>query len=213
MINSINLDSRSVYSSLPNLIIGFHGCDKSVFEKILYSHEPFKASVNNYDWLGNGMYFWENNLERAWEWAKSGLTSPKFQIKEPAVIGAIIDLGYCLNLLDSSSIQILKNQYEIFKSKMTIADKPIPENKNIQGNHSLILRYLDCAVIQDLHQERKKNQLPQFDSVRGVFFEGNEIYPTSGFREQSHIQICVRNPNCIKGFFAPKDIDTSWEMV
>lgn len=203
----------SVYSSLPNLIIGFHGCDKSVFEKVLYKHEPFKGSFNDYDWLGNGMYFWENNLERAWEWANSGLTSPTVQIKEPAVIGAVIDLGYCLNLLDSSSIKLLEYQYEIFKSKMEIADKPIPVNKNIKDNNNLVLRYLDCAVIEDLHQERKNNDLKPFDSVRGVFFEGNEIYPTSGFKEQSHIQICVRNPNCIKGFFAPKDIDTKWGNV
>ena len=44
------------------------------------------------------MYFWEQNLERAWEWAKCGMTNPKLHIKEPAVIGAIIDLGFCLKI-------------------------------------------------------------------------------------------------------------------
>ena len=55
-----NPDSHLLYSSLPNIIIGFHGCDKKVFDKILYEHEPFKCSHNDYDWLGNGMYFWGN---------------------------------------------------------------------------------------------------------------------------------------------------------
>lgn len=207
-----NPDSHLLYSSLPNIIIGFHGCDKKVFDKILYEHEPFKGSHNDYDWLGNGMYFWEQNLERAWEWAKSGRTNPNLHIDTPAVIGAVIDLGFCLNLVDSHNIQMLKYQYEILKAKMAITEKPMPINKNIKGNSDLLLRYLDCAVIEDLHQERENNDLPAYDSVRGVFFEGNPIYETSGFMEQSHIQICVRNPNCIKGFFAPKEFSDDWRL-
>lgn len=213
MSERVNTKSHLMYSTLPNIIIGFHGCDKRVFDKILYEHEPFKASKNTYDWLGNGMYFWEQNLERAWEWAKCGMTNPKLHIETPAVIGAVIDLGFCLNLLDSNNIQILKNQYEIFRIKMSIAGKALPRNKNLRNNEDMLLRYLDCAVIEDLHNERERNGSMPYDSVRGVFFEGKPIYDTSGFMEQSHIQICVRNPNCIKGFFAPKEIDTEWRMI
>ncbi|SEK41780.1 hypothetical protein SAMN05421740_101809 [Parapedobacter koreensis] len=43
----------------------------------------------------------------------------------------------------------------------------------------------------------------EFDSVRGVFWEGNPLYPTAGFREKDHIQICIRNIDCIKGYFLP----------
>lgn len=202
-----------MYSSLPNIVIGFHGCDQSVFEKILYKHEPFKPSMNSYDWLGHGMYFWEQNLERAWEWAKSGQTNPKLHIDKPAVIGAVINLGFCLNLLDSHSIQILKNQYDILKTEMSIAGKPMPKNENFKDNKDLLLSYLDCAVIQNLHTDRKDNGQQEYDSVRGVFLEGNPIYETSGFMEQSHIQLCIRNPNCIKGFFAPQEIDTTWKIL
>ena len=210
--NMINSPQHLMYSTLPNIIIGFHGCDQEVFNKILYDHEPFKSSMNDYDWLGHGMYFWEQNLERAWEWAKSGVKNPKLNIKNPAVIGAVIDLGFCLNLLDSNNIQLLKNQYEIFKFEMSLIDKPLKLNKNSKGNNDLLLCFLDCAVIEDLHMERIVNNEIPYDSVRGVFFEGDPIYETSGFREQSHIQICVRNPNCIKGFFAPKAIDNTWRM-
>ena len=213
MIKRTNDDSHLMYSSISNIVIGFHGCDKEIFENILYKHETFKASRNKYDWLGNGMYFWEQNLERAWEWANSGRTNPKLHIKTPAVIGAVIDLGFCLNLLDSNNIKMLKLQYQILKIKMSIADKPMPINRNISGNSDLLLRNLDCAVIEDLHKDRERANLTQYDSVRGVFLEGKPIYETSGFMEQSHIQICVRNPNCIKGFFAPKEIDTNWKMV
>jgi len=203
---------HSMYATLPNIVIGFHGCDKSICDRILKDHEPFKPSENDYDWLGHGMYFWEQNLERAWEWAKSGQTNPKLRIKKPAVIGAVIDLGYCLNLLDSYYIQILKNQYEIIEREMQLAGKPLRKNQNRKGSTDLLLRFLDCAVIEYLHKERASSCEIPFDSVRGVFFEGDPIYETSGFREQSHIQICVRNPNCIKGFFAPMAVDSSWAI-
>jgi hypothetical protein len=81
-----------MYSKLPNLVIGFHGCDRSSAEKVLSCDEMMYESVNDYDWLGHGVYFWEQNLDRAWDWAKS-----QTKIKNPAVIGAVIDLGRCLN--------------------------------------------------------------------------------------------------------------------
>ena len=52
------------------------------------------ASTNDYDWLGNGIYFWRNNEERTWEWANDLAKRKSSLVKEPAVIGAIIDLGY-----------------------------------------------------------------------------------------------------------------------
>lgn len=58
-----------MYSGLSNLIIGFHGCDKTIYENVLYKHESLHQSQNSYDWLGNGIYFWENSFERAKQWA------------------------------------------------------------------------------------------------------------------------------------------------
>ena len=34
----------SLYDRLPNLILGFHGCNKDVFEKVIYEHEHLKQS-------------------------------------------------------------------------------------------------------------------------------------------------------------------------
>jgi hypothetical protein len=72
-----------------------------------------------------------------------------------------------------------------------------------------LLRELDCAVINHLHQIRAFDQPPlqPFDSVKGVFLsEGGQIYQGSGFFNKTHIQICIRNPSCIKGVFrVPED--------
>jgi len=58
-----------MYNIRPNLIIGFHGCDESVCHTLLNQPDGIKASREPYDWLGHGMYFWENNHERALQWA------------------------------------------------------------------------------------------------------------------------------------------------
>ena len=60
-----------MYTKLPNLVLGFHGCrKKEVFEKVLSGEEPLNPSTNSYDWLGDRIYFWEHNLQRAEEWAE-----------------------------------------------------------------------------------------------------------------------------------------------
>jgi hypothetical protein len=194
-----------MYSKLPNLVIGFHGCDKSVADKVLKNHEIMYQSKNDYDWLGNGVYFWEQNLERAWEWAEQHSNAP-------AVIGAVIDLGRCLNLCDKHHINAVKEQYKNLSFFAEIFYTPLPQNTNANGNSDYLLRYLDCAVIESLHNLLSEKKQPAYDTVRGVFLEGDPIYPNAGFRNKTHIQICVRNPNCIKGFFSPREIDSHWDI-
>lgn len=187
-----------MYSNLPNLVLAFHGCDQSAYENVLYHHESLEFSRNSYDWLGNGMYFWENSYERAVEWAESHSKSG-----QPAVIGAVIDLGHCLNLTDYSSTEILKLGYALLKIRCFNSGIPMPKNTNLGSNKDLLNRKLDCAVIQQIHDYNKQQDLRPYDSVRGVFFEGAKVYPTSGFREKTHVQLCITNPNCIKGYFNP----------
>ena len=187
-----------MYKKLPNLVLGFHGCDREVFEKVVFYGEPMRISNNTYDWLGNGIYFWEQNYLRAYEWAEK---SPK--IKEPAVIGAVIDLGYCLNLTDSASAEKLRLGYEMLKLYIKATVKEMPENKKSEKTTDILLRDLDCAVIQQIHDYNKQKKIPDFDSVRGVFTEGGPVYPEACFQEKTHIQICICNPNCIKGYFNP----------
>lgn len=201
-----------MYSKISNLVLGFHGCDISVYDEVISHNQPLKESQNEYDWLGHGIYFWEQNPQRAYEWAEILSKRPNSKIKTPAVIGAVIDLGYCLNLLDSASISVLKRQYELLKKEFELVGKDLPQNRNIGSNKDLLLRNLDCAVIQNLHYDRKTSGVQAFDSIRGLFIEGNQIYLESGFREKTHIQLCICNPNCIKGYFSPMSADKQFPL-
>ena len=100
-----------MYSKLPNLIIAFHGCDLSIYERVIKKSEPLIFKKHDYDWLGNGLYFWEASRQRAWEWAEEKVSRGDY--KNPAVIGAVIDLGYCLNLTDSIYVPLLRTSYDL----------------------------------------------------------------------------------------------------
>lgn len=193
-----------MYSTRPNLILGFHGCEKSEQEKLISDPSSIKKSNKSFDWLGHGMYFWENNPERAMLWAMQ--KKEVGNLKEPAVLGAVIDLERCFDLLDSKNIDLLKNCFDLFKSESEKLDKPIPVNINnpkAKGDDK-DLRYLDCAVIEYTHSFLSSMNEPSFDSVRAAFIEGDPIYPGAGFNSKTHIQLCIINPNCIKGFFLPR---------
>ena len=116
-------------------------------------------------------------------------------------------MGYCLNLTDSAFVPILQNEYSTLKLRLGNDELP----RNIGGKDNL-QRHLDCAIIEQLHKHMKKRSEKPFDSVRGIFIEGSEIYEGSGFFEKTHIQICVRNPNCIKGYFAPLSENLQYDL-
>ena len=170
-----------MYSTLPAFILGFHGCDKTVGEKIIAGAENMKHSQNDYDWLGHGAYFWENNPARALEYAKLLKNKPHRQrniIKTPFVVGAIIDLGHCFNLLETDSLNYLKNGYEVLKQSQP---NEMPKNKAPFGTGDLLLHELDCAVIEILIlKSRKENMIPS----AGFLLKGKSFILTPVLRKK-----------------------------
>lgn len=199
-----------MYHSYPSLVIGFHGCDRETGLKLINGEYGFKASVNPYDWLGEGMYFWENSWRRAQEWAESGKT--RGSVEEPFVVGAVIDLGHCFNLLDHYHLELLKVGYDNLTDLLDQAGV-VDSLPNNSSDEDKLRRHLDCAVINFIHAMRIDDGEPEFDSVRGVFTEGKELYPGAGFKEKNHIQLAVRNPNCIKGFFHSREHNPDYSRV
>ncbi|RAJ05054.1 hypothetical protein LX64_02208 [Chitinophaga skermanii] len=194
-----------MYSKRSGLVLGFHGCDEQVAHAIILGKEKLLPSKNDDDWLGYGIYFWDNSPSRALEYATYLSKRPglKNSITKPTVLGAVIDLGNCLDLLDYENLSHVKNAYELIYGNYEDDNLSIPINSPLQNGDDLILRRLDCAVIEGVHRIRNDENSPSFDSVRGVCWEGDELYPNAGFREKDHIQICIRNHDCIKGYFLP----------
>lgn len=45
-----------------------------------------------------------------------------------------------------------------------------------------------------------------------MFTEGKEISPGSEIKEKTHVQVCIINPNCIKGLFVPKEAALKYDL-
>jgi hypothetical protein len=137
-----------MYSTKPGLILGFHGCDKSVANKVLNGNTDLNFSENTFDWLGHGIYFWEYSAERALEYVV-GLKNRKGKpaIKNPAIIGAVIDLGHCLDLIEYKNLQLLKISYQLFKDTQISSGFALPKNRSGGSLIDFLLRDLDCAII------------------------------------------------------------------
>lgn len=194
-----------MYSSKPSIIYGFHGLDKSIALEILNQRTDFRPSHNDYDWLGDGVYFWENNYERAKAYADIASARSGSSIKDPFVLGAVIDLGNCLDLLDQKYLNFLKIAYASLQEKLESAGEELPTNSAFGPNDfDFKKRELDCAVIRYAHELAKASG-ESFDSVRAAFWEGEELYPGAGFNQENHIQISILNPNNIKGVFLPRE--------
>jgi len=182
-----------------SFVLGYHGCDAEVGERILKG-ESVRHSEEDYDWLGHGAYFWESDPGRAWMWADAKVA--RGTCSEAFVVGAIIDLGNCLDLTEQESIQELSDAYEGLKDSFSASGNELPENKDTQKFPSgdKLQRYLDCAVINYLCTSMDEANSP-YDTVRGLFVEGSPAYPGAGFYALTHTQISVRNSECIIGTF------------
>jgi hypothetical protein len=185
------------------LVLAYHGCDLETAQELL-GGSPFQPSIRDYDWLGSGSYFWENDVVRAFQWA----AEPRRKFDRPSVVGAAIELENCLDLTTQSGIEAVWLAYNELIRMAERDGKPIPENVDPanESNGDKIIRRLDCAVMNCLFGILQTSQVSApksqpYSTVRALFPEGSELYPGAGFRDKTHIQICVRDPEQILGVF------------
>lgn len=131
------------------------------------------------------------------EWARRNHS------EKPAVIGAVIQLGSCFDLLDSKSTDILHRYYQAYEKSKLSRGTLIPVNqKRNKSDPDYLKRELDCDAL-NFTLGTLELEDSHYDSVRGVFQEGQQAFPGGGIHLRSHIQIAVRNKSCILGYFNP----------
>ncbi|WP_341838008.1 hypothetical protein WJU16_09115 [Chitinophaga pollutisoli] len=212
--------------NIGNYAVGYHGCDARVAARLLNEREGIFASNREFEWLGHGMYFWENNLKRGLDWARQ--KCEKKQINQPAVVGALLDLRNCCDFSDQRYLDLIRAYHLDMKQVRSFQGQDMPVNFAPTGTlpKDIVSRNLDCGVIEHMHtvmgwlhnsgvQEHFAHKTLPFDSVRGLFIEGQPVFNGSGIYDKSHIQICIRNSACIKGFFLPREREEDmrdWEV-
>jgi len=71
--------------------------------------------------------------------------------------------------------------------------------KRFEYLHQKIAEQIDTDILKKGFSDYK-----HFDTVRSIFTEGGPAFDGAGIQAKNHIQICIRNLNCIKGFFIPR---------
>jgi hypothetical protein len=173
--------------------LAYHGCSVEAARDVLGGSE-FLASENSYDWLGPGVYFWENDPIRAFQWA----CLPWRKIERPSLVGAVIDVGRCLDLTAQDGIEAVRSAYEGLVALHALAEEPLPKNSGSDKGK----RHLDCAVIKHLHRARNRIAPNEpYQTVRALFVEGDTVYEGAGFHDRTHVQVCVAEQTRILGVF------------
>lgn len=161
---------------------GYHGTTRASGQVIL--RQGFRASSNDYDWLGDGVYFFQDAPARARQWAVSQHGT------EAAVVRSVIGLEDCMDLVDVSWAKVLPEMYNAFLGQLKRANLPIPQQSS--GAHRLDRAVINYAV--GLLAE----QGVVVRCVRGAFAEGSPVFPGSAIFDRAHVQIAVRDTSLIE---------------
>lgn len=164
-------------------VLACHGTTRAI-AKNLVDGKPFRSSSNDYDWLGHGIYFWEYGWQRAWEWAEAR------HGREAAVVGAVVQLGTCLDLLDPRNMEYIRNGYEELLLSCNEQKLAVPLNHPGGRNN------LDCAVCNIVYKNLAHGGVI-IDTARALFIEPTadgaikRTLPSGSIFEGGHIQLCV----------------------
>ncbi|MFB2894617.1 hypothetical protein ACE1CI_17040 [Aerosakkonemataceae cyanobacterium BLCC-F50] len=179
-------------------VYGYHGTSAEAAEVII--QQGFNVSSNDYDWLGTGVYFFQDAPVRAWEWATQQHPT------NPAVIRSTIRLEDCIDLLDIEWFPIIREAYTVFVEEFRQANRPLPrQNPERSKAHRL-----DCAYFNYLVEQILNPQVESIRVIRGIFVEGERIFPNSAVFDRAHIQISVRDISLIEESYL---IDSEGELL
>lgn len=180
------------YADYHRTVVGFHGTRRLTALQIVSGESGFKPSKNAYDWLGHGVYFWEYAPQQAWDWARQRYKDESDD--EIAVLGSMIRLGNCFDLLDPGNLDVLEEHHAQLKQDAEDVGQPLKQNARNK-------KYLDCAVFNTTYLSIE-NQGEAVDTAQAVFVPSapkDRLWNSSGLFRGAHIQLCVRNLECILG--------------
>lgn len=170
----------------PLKIYGYHGTNMDIASAILDT--GFKISSNDYDWLGTGIYFFQDAPLRAFQWANFRYPN------NPAVIRSLIRLENCMDLFDIEWIPIIREAYDIFVEEYRKSNQPLPKQNPARSK----AHRLDCAYFNYIINQILAPQGEQINVVRALFIEGQRVYPNSAIFDLAHVQLAVRNSAMIE---------------
>jgi hypothetical protein len=164
------------------VIRGCHGTSATHAAVIL--RDGFIRSDNDYDCLGDGVYFFEDGLAQAGAWATRAHPS------EPAVVEADVRLEDCMDLKDSVGwVPLLAQAHDEVLRVSREQGLPLPRQTGSTHRLDRVVIEVTVAIL-----EREGTRIR---AVRAVFAEGAPAFPGSFLSEGFHVQVAVRDTDLI----------------
>jgi hypothetical protein len=164
------------------VIRGYHGT--SATQAAVIVRDGFLPSDNDYDCLGNGVYFFEDGLAPARAWAK------RAHPNEPAVVKADIRLEDCMDLKDTLGwVPLLAQAHGEVLRVSRQQGRALPRQTSDAHRLDRVVIEFTVAIL-----EREGMRIR---AVRGAFAEGAPAFPGSFLSEGSHVQVAVRDTDVI----------------
>ena len=152
---------------------GYHGTDIGSCEKIILTNK-FIDSVDDEEWLGSGVYFFENDKKQAIYYMSKAKKKSEYK-----VISCDIKSDNLLDLLDISNYE----NFERFAVQLKDRYKKRKDGKQRVLMNGVILNFM--------------HKVNPYDVVRGVFdVPRRTVAPRTNIKPVQ-IQICVKNHDCI----------------
>lgn len=175
--------------------IGYHGTRLEYAQKIL--DEDFRPSENSWEWLGHGVYFWQDAPDRAFGWAKewhsrSGYEGPI------AVVAARIQLFDFVDLLDQTGMRLVKDFASALQRKIANEERSLTNEYPIHR--------LDCELFNSVTTMLLSEGI-EVRGYRAACVEGDPITEGSPIYDRSHVQLAVIDQTTILEKWIIEDVE------
>jgi hypothetical protein len=161
---------------------GYHGTSATHAAVVL--RDGFLPSDNDYDCLGDGVYFFEDGLAQAAAWATRAHPS------DPAVVQADVRLEDCMDLKDTVGwVPLLAQVHDEVLRVSRERGLPLPRQTSSTHRLDRVVIEVTVAIL-----EREGTRIR---ALRAVFAEGAPAFPGSFLSEGFHVQVAVRDTDLI----------------
>ena len=174
---------RAEVDAFAPCVVGYHathGAAATALLSGLRRGEAWRPSARDGDWLGHGVYFWQDSVEAAQWWARSRGWSSW------AIVGAHVQLGRCLDLLRSAEALPRLQAIHARLSQSGLV--------NFNAN-----KMLDCAVFNAYYSLAETIDEP-VQTARGLSLPRGRLplWPHCGIHVGAYIQLVVLDQECIE---------------
>lgn len=165
--------------------IGYHGNKQNNIDKFIDSRS-FDKSISPDDWLGVGIYFFEDDLRQAVDWCTRARRYSNW-----SVIEALIETEKVIDLTNST--ENYNKFIEVLKTIREKEDVLIKLKKWYEMEYDVKVKddFLNPLIFDMMYE------YDPYDLVRHTFkVRGRRDEPTTNIRPMQ-VQLCVKNEDCI----------------